>query len=98
MQNGAIPPLGWPKRAPSKAEHRANGFPPIELKDSTHLYRFKPHNPEVEVQAELSSQIAFKQIGGAKLEPVVPFLMRAINQVSGILERFSGEFIRDVYL
>jgi hypothetical protein len=67
------------------------GYPPCALEEGTE-FLFEPSDPEVEMQSELSCQIAFERIGGAEFEPVVPFLTQVISHVHSIVERFVGEF------
>lgn len=49
------------------------------------------------MQAELQSAVAFEQIGGAELEAVVPFLMKAISEVNRVVDKLAGELLATIH-
>jgi len=63
------------------------------VKDGTKVCEIPMPHTEVDMKAEFKCSIAFEQIGGAKLQRIRPFLLKAMGEVSSIVELFSGEFV-----
>lgn len=65
------------------------GFLP--LKDGTELYRMPIPDPDftMDVNPELTCNIAFEQVGDAKFKPIIPLLQQLCIRVHGILSALS---------